>query len=129
MERENLKSYLTGISHSVASEMAVYSHTLASSLSKPRSSLEAGKKQPRVRLERGCSMNKVFFCIPLVAQSELGEDYECRVLTNMSENDYEVGFVASRTYVHRPMSQCLLWPFNITIGSIVYKFIIQLSLN
>lgn len=41
MERENLKSLLTGISHSVASEMAVYSHRLALLMSKPRSSLEA----------------------------------------------------------------------------------------
>ena len=59
MERESMKSLLTGISHSVASEMAVYSHTLALLMSKPRSSLEAGKKQPIVWLEYGCSMAEV----------------------------------------------------------------------
>lgn len=64
MERENLKSYLTGISHSVASEMAVYSHTLALLMSKLRSSIEASKKQPRVWLEYVCSMAEVLFYLP-----------------------------------------------------------------
>lgn len=70
MERENLKSYLTGISHSVASVMAGSMHTIACCLSRPRSSLGAGKKQPRVRLEHGCSMAEVLlylpFSVPLV---------------------------------------------------------------
>ena len=48
MERENLKSYLIGISYSVASVMVGYSHTLALLF---RSSIEASKKQPRVWLE------------------------------------------------------------------------------
>ena len=59
MERENLKSYLTGISHSVASEMAGSSHTLGLLMSKLRSSLEAGRKQPRVWLEYVCSVAEV----------------------------------------------------------------------
>lgn len=53
MERENLKSYLIGISYSVASGMVDYSHTLALLF---RSSIEASKKQPRVWLEYGCSI-------------------------------------------------------------------------
>lgn len=51
MERENLKSLLTGISHSVASVMVGFIHTLPCCLSKPRNSLEAGKKQPKRNLE------------------------------------------------------------------------------
>lgn len=51
MAQEHLKSYLIGISRSIAPVMLGCCHTLASSLSKPRSSLEAGKKQPRVWLE------------------------------------------------------------------------------
>lgn len=47
MERENLKSYLIGISYSVASGMVGYSHTLALLF---RNSIEASKKQPRVWL-------------------------------------------------------------------------------
>jgi len=70
MERENLKSYLTGISHSVASEMAGSSHTLGLLMSKLRSSLEAGKKQPRVWIEYVSSQVKMLlyssFCAPLV---------------------------------------------------------------
>lgn len=61
MERENLKSYLTGISHSVVSEMVAYSHTSALLMSKLRSSLEAGKKQPRVWLQYVLSMANVLF--------------------------------------------------------------------
>lgn len=59
MERENLKSYLTGISHSVASVMAGYSHTQPCCMSKPRSILEAGKKQLRVWLQYVCSVLEV----------------------------------------------------------------------
>ena len=70
MERENLKSYLTGISHSVASDMAGSSHTLGLLMSKLRSSLEAGKKQPRVWIEYVCSVAKMIlyssFGAPLV---------------------------------------------------------------
>lgn len=110
-------------------ELANSSHTLPCCLSMHRSRVEAAWKQVRSSLEYACSMNKVLLCVPLVVRSELEEGYEWHVSTNMRENDVEVGFVASRTYVHRPMSQCLLWPFNITIGSIVYKFLIQLSLN
>lgn len=51
MKRENLKSYVTDITYSVALVMAGSIHTPASCLSKPRSSLEAGKKQPRGSLE------------------------------------------------------------------------------
>ena len=61
MAQENLKSYLTGISHSVASMLAASSHTIALLMSKPRSSLEAGRKQPRVWLEYVCSMANVLF--------------------------------------------------------------------
>jgi len=49
-------SYISGISHSVASEMAGHSHTQVCCLSKLRSSLGAGKKQLRVWLEYVCSM-------------------------------------------------------------------------
>ena len=56
MERESLKSLLTGISHSVASVMVGYSYTLPSSLSMPRSRVEAGKKQPRGILEYDYNM-------------------------------------------------------------------------
>ena len=59
MEQENLKPCLASISHSVASEIAVYSHTLALLMSKLRSSIEASKKQPIVWLEYGCSMAEV----------------------------------------------------------------------
>lgn len=61
MERENLKSYLTGISHSVASEMEGSSHTLGLLMSKLRSSQEAGKKQPRVWPQYVLSMANVLF--------------------------------------------------------------------
>ena len=77
MERENLKSYLTGISHSVASEMAGSSHTLGLLTSKLRSSLEAGKEQPRVWIEYDCSVVKMLlyssFGAPLVF---LGSPYD-----------------------------------------------------
>ena len=67
MERENFKSYLIGISYSVASVLVGYSHTLALLF---RSSIEASKKQPRVWLEYGCSMAEVLlylpFSVPLV---------------------------------------------------------------
>lgn len=70
MAQENLKSYLTGISHSVASMLAASSHTLCLLMSKHRSSLEAGKKQPRVWLEYACSVTEVLlypsFRVPLV---------------------------------------------------------------
>ncbi len=59
MERESLKSLLTGISHSVASVMVGFSHTLPCCLSKPRSSLEAGKKQLRIWLQYVCDVAKV----------------------------------------------------------------------
>lgn len=70
MAQENLKSYLTGISHSVASMLAASSHTLGLLMSKPGSSLEAGKKQPRVWLEYACCVTEVLlyssFGAPLV---------------------------------------------------------------
>ena len=51
MAHKDLKSYQTGISHSVGKEMAGSCHTSPRSMSKYRSSLEAGKKQLRVWLE------------------------------------------------------------------------------
>ena len=70
MAQENLKSYLTGISHSVASMLAASSHTLALHMSKLRSSLEAGKEEPRVWLEYACSVTEVLlypsYCAPIV---------------------------------------------------------------
>ena len=70
MAQEILKSYLTGISHSVASEMAGSSHTPASCLSMLRSCQEAGKEQFRVWLEYVCSMAEMLlypsFGAPLV---------------------------------------------------------------
>lgn len=69
MTKENLESYLTVISHAIASVMAGSSHTPGCYLSKPRSSLEAGKKQLRVGQQYGCSVAEVplclFFCAPL----------------------------------------------------------------
>ena len=63
-------SYISGISHSVASEMAGFSHTPACCLSKLRSSLGTGKTQLRVWLEYVCSATEVLlspsFCAPLV---------------------------------------------------------------
>ena len=59
MERENLKSYLAGISHSADSVMAGSSHTPGCYLSKFRSSLEAGKKQLRIWLQYVCDVAKV----------------------------------------------------------------------
>lgn len=65
MDQKDLKSYLTGISHSVASVMAGSRHTLSCYLSKPRSSLEAGMRQSRVWLERVCC-----FVLPIVSVSK-----------------------------------------------------------
>lgn len=56
MAHKDLKSYQTGISHSVDKEMAGFSHTLTCCLSKLRSSLEAGKRQLRVWLQYACSV-------------------------------------------------------------------------
>lgn len=131
MAQEKSKSYLTGISHSVASVMAGSIHTLLCCMSKPRSSLEAGKKQPRVWLQYGCSVTEMFldgpsgraerlnpsFSAPLVflwyffgdcemVRNGLEGRSECSVLTNMDENDYEVGFMDSRIYVRKPMNPC-----------------------
>ena len=61
MGRENLKSFLTDISHSVASVMVGFSHTLPCCLSKLRSSLGADKKRSRVLLEYTCSVAEVLF--------------------------------------------------------------------
>lgn len=44
MTQKDLKSYLTGISHSADKEMAVSIYTLPCCLNKARSSLEAGTK-------------------------------------------------------------------------------------
>ena len=122
MERENLKSYLTDISHSVASVMVGFSHTLPCCLSKPRSSLEAAWKQLRVWLEYTWSMAEVFFYLffgcPLVfpryyfgdcemVRSELEGSSGCGVLINMDENDCEVGFWTSRIYIHKSTPSCL----------------------
>lgn len=56
MAHKDLKSYQTGISHSVDKEMAGFSHTLTCCLSKLRSSLEAGKRQLRVWLQYACGV-------------------------------------------------------------------------
>ena len=74
-------SYISGISHSIASEMAGSSHTLPCSLSMLRSRVEAGKKQPRRSLEYGYSLEKVLlypsfgaplvFLLPLYDGSEM----------------------------------------------------------
>ena len=56
MAQENLKPYLTGISHYSDSEMACYRHTLPLVKSKPRRCLEAGKKLPRVWLQHAHSI-------------------------------------------------------------------------
>lgn len=70
MERVNLISYLTGISHSVGKGMAGISHAPACCVSKHRSSLEAGKKQLRVWLVYACGVTEVLlypsFRVPLV---------------------------------------------------------------
>ena len=58
-------SYISGISHSIASEMAGSSHTLPCSLSMLRSRVEAGKKQPRRSLEYGYSKERCSFTPPL----------------------------------------------------------------
>ena len=63
MTKENLESYLAGISHSVCKEKAGSSHTLTCCLSKLRSSLEAGKKQPRVWLQYVCGVAEEFLCL------------------------------------------------------------------
>lgn len=69
MAQKVLKSNLTGMSHSTATEMAGSRHTLSCYLSKPRSRQDAGKKQPRVGQQYGCSVAEVplclFFCAPL----------------------------------------------------------------
>ena len=59
MTKERLKSYLTGISHTVSKEMSGSSHTLSCYLSKLRSSIKAGKKQPRVWLQYACGVTEV----------------------------------------------------------------------
>lgn len=61
MAHKYLKSYLTGISHSVGKEMAGSSHTLTCCLSELRNSLGADKKRPRVLLEYTCSVTEVLF--------------------------------------------------------------------
>ena len=70
MERENLISYLTGISHSVGKGMAGFSHAPACCVSKHRSGLRAGKKQAKRSLDYGYSMAEVplypFISDPLV---------------------------------------------------------------
>lgn len=70
MTQKDLKSYLTGISHSADKEMAVSIYTLPCCLNKARSSLEAGKKQPRVWLQYVCGVSEMLlyssFEAPLV---------------------------------------------------------------
>ena len=121
MERENLKSYLTGISHSVCKEKAGYSHTPGCYLSKLRSSLEAGKKQLRVWLQYVNSMTEVFlypsfgvFWPPFVGREMVRNSIEdgliMPVLLNICMRTYNEDFVFSLTHVQRPMqSYSYLW--------------------
>lgn len=80
MAKEKLKSYLTGISHTIGKEMAGSSHTPACCLSKLRSSLEAGKKQFRVWLQYGGSVTGGLlypsFCAPFVFLRSSFDEWE-----------------------------------------------------
>lgn len=130
MERENLKSYLAGISHSVGNGMAGFSHAPACCLSKLRSSLEAGKKQLRVWVERVCGMAEILLYpslgapLVLLSSSYRKSDSSLRYDGNLMEvswrslgvstgvyasNDVfvmadEADLIASYTYVHEAMN-------------------------
>ena len=124
-------SYISGISHSVASEMAGSCHTPACCMSKLRSSIKAGKKQPRVWLEYVCSVANILlypsFSVSLVllwspyesskmvgsgfldkpsGKAEREEGSKWYATGNVCSFVNEASFVGQQTYVQKPMKPC-----------------------